>query len=141
MDRDTTGLTAYEDNTACEIVSFDLEVPNLIDANQTAIDYGPHLPFYERDLACIVVVNYLYRPLLPVLPQALRPGGILIYQTFMRGNEAYGRPRNPEFLLASRELPETFQTDLEEIDFFEGYIESPKPAMIQGYCGRKISGV
>jgi SAM-dependent methyltransferase len=47
----------------------------------------------------IVVTNYLYRPLLRPLAAALAPGGVLIYETFMTGNERFGRPRNPDFLL------------------------------------------
>ena len=99
--------------------------------------YDGQLPFYEQELACIVVVNYLYRPLLPLLSQSLCSGGILIYQTFMTGNDLYGRPRNPDFLLKPGELSETLNRDLEQIDFFEGYVDTPKPAVIQSYCGRK----
>ena len=47
----------------------------------------------------VIVCNYLHRPLLPHLPALLKPGGRLIYETFMIGNEAHGRPRNPDFLL------------------------------------------
>ena len=47
----------------------------------------------------IVVTNYLHRPLLPAIAQALAPGGVLIYETFALGNERFGRPRNPDFLL------------------------------------------
>ena len=47
----------------------------------------------------IVVTNYLHRPLLSVLRDSLAPAGVLIYETFAAGNERYGRPSNPEFLL------------------------------------------
>jgi SAM-dependent methyltransferase len=49
----------------------------------------------------IIVTNYLHRPLLPAIARALAPGGVLIYETFARGNERFGRPRNPDFLLGS----------------------------------------
>ena len=52
----------------------------------------------------IVVVNYLHRPLFPHLRAALAQDGVLLYQTFAMGNEAYGRPANPDFLLCSGEL-------------------------------------
>jgi hypothetical protein len=55
----------------------------------------------------------------------------------MTGNDVYGRPRNPDFLLKPGELSETLNRDLEQIDFFEGYVDTPKPAVIQRYCGRK----
>ncbi len=56
----------------------------------------------------IVVANYLHRPLFPDLRDAIRPGGTLIYETFMVGNEAYGRPRSPDFLLYPDELRQAF---------------------------------
>jgi SAM-dependent methyltransferase len=61
-------------------------------------------PFAEQLFDAIVVVNYLHRPLLPQLRGSLGPGGVLLYDTFAQGNELYGRPRNPAFLLAPGEL-------------------------------------
>ena len=52
----------------------------------------------------IVVVHYLHRPLFPSLIAALRPGGLLVYETFTRAQAARGRPTNPEFLLEPGEL-------------------------------------
>lgn len=52
----------------------------------------------------IIVSCYLYRPLLKILAEILKPGGILIYETFMLGNERYGKPSNPDFLLLPNEL-------------------------------------
>ena len=60
------------------------------------------------DSACfdvIVVVHYLHRPLVPVLVDALAPGGVLVYETFTRAQVGRGRPTNPKFLLESGELP------------------------------------
>ncbi len=60
------------------------------------------------DSACfdvIVVVHYLHRPLVPVLVDALAPGGVLVYETFMRAQAGRGHPTNPKFLLESGELP------------------------------------
>ncbi len=79
------------------------------------LEDGSPWPLAGRTFACIVVVNYLYRPLFPVLKEALAPGGVLIYQTFMIGNEAFGRPRNPDFLLQPGELRDVFVPALEEI--------------------------
>lgn len=53
----------------------------------------------------IVAVHYLYRPLFPALIAALRPGGVLVYETFTRAQAARGRPTNPAFLLEPGELP------------------------------------
>jgi SAM-dependent methyltransferase len=61
-------------------------------------------PFGDARFDAIVVVHYLHRALLPTLRGALAPGGVLLYETFATGNEAFGRPRNPDFLLAPGEL-------------------------------------
>lgn len=54
----------------------------------------------------IVVVHYLHRPLMPSLRDALRPGGVLIYETFTRAQAERGKPTNPAFLLEPGELRE-----------------------------------
>jgi len=87
-------------------------------------------PFAKRAFDAVVVVHYLYRPLLPRLAASLVEGGMLIYETFARGNEAFGRPRNPDFLLQPRELLEAF-ADLRVLAFEDGFVAGPPPAMIQ----------
>jgi SAM-dependent methyltransferase len=52
----------------------------------------------------IVVVHYLHRPLFPVIVQALRPDGVLVYETFTTAQAARGKPTNPAFLLMPGEL-------------------------------------
>jgi SAM-dependent methyltransferase len=78
----------------------------------------------------IVVTNYLHRSLLPAIGQALAPGGILIYETFAFGNELFGRPQNPDFLLRPSELLEAFAM-LTVIAFEQGEVTTPRPAVIQ----------
>jgi SAM-dependent methyltransferase len=78
----------------------------------------------------IVVTNYLYRPLFPDLVTALAEGGVLIYETFMLGNERFGRPHNPNFLLQARELLDAFAV-LSVIAFEQGEVGEPRPTMIQ----------
>jgi SAM-dependent methyltransferase len=53
----------------------------------------------------VVVTHYLHRPLFPALVRALAPGGVLLYETFTKGQAARGRPTNPAFLLEPGELP------------------------------------
>jgi SAM-dependent methyltransferase len=54
----------------------------------------------------VIVFNYLHRPLMPAIVNAVRPGGgVLIYETFTVGQAERGRPRNPDFLLGNGELP------------------------------------
>jgi len=81
----------------------------------------------------IVVTNYLHRPLFPVLADSLAPGGVLLYETFMLGNERYGKPSNPAFLLRPGELWQAFG-GLQVIAFEQGAVAEPKAAMIQRLC-------
>jgi len=109
---------------------------------QADLENGSPWPFEGQRFAAIVVTNYLHRPLFPTLEASLEPGGLLIYETFMAGNERYGRPSNPAFLLKPGELLGAFR-GLTPIAFEEGYVETPKPAMIQRLCARlgDIQGV
>lgn len=96
---------------------------------------GEQWPLVGQRFAGIVVTNYLWRPRLPDLLALLAPGGVLIYETFMIGNEAYGKPSNPDFLLQPGELRAlAASAGLREIAFEEGYTASPKPAMRQAIC-------
>jgi SAM-dependent methyltransferase len=83
----------------------------------------------------IVVTNYLHRPLLPTIVQALAAGGVVIYETFMYGNERFGRPRNRDFLLQSGELLAAF-TALTVIAFEQGEVTAPRLAVIQRIAAR-----
>ena len=72
------------------------------------IENGPW-PFAGREFAAVVVVNYLWRPLMPTLLASLAPGGVLIYETFTQGNESVGKPSRTDFLLRPGELLEICQ--------------------------------
>ena len=76
------------------------------------------------------MTNYLHRPLLPMLVQTLAPGGVVIYETFAAGNERFGRPSNPDFLLRPGELLQAFAA-LTVIAFEQGELSLPRPAVIQ----------
>ncbi|MBL8471130.1 MAG: class I SAM-dependent methyltransferase [Rhodocyclaceae bacterium] len=100
---------------------------------------GKPWPYGGRSFAGIVVTNYLHRPLLSHLLGALAPGGILIYETFMAGNEKFGRPSNPDFLLREHELFEWVTSWGSVIAFEQGRTNSPRPAMVQRICAVKCS--
>lgn len=102
------------------------------------IEEGPW-PFAPGEFDGVVVTNYLHRPLFPHLVAALRPGGILIYETFALGNERYGRPSNPDFLLQPGELPRRAEP-LGVIAFEQGLVSSPKEALIQRICAVRSEG-
>ena len=103
---------------------------------QADLEDGSPWPLGERRFAAIVVTNYLHRPLFPRIAAALDTGGVLIYETFMVGNERFGRPTNPEFLLQPGELREAFP-GLTVLAFEEGEVSSPKPAVVQRVVVRR----
>ena len=86
---------------------------------------------HGRLFDAIVVTNYLHRPLFPRLLSALARGGILLYETFAAGNERYGKPSNPEFLLLDRELLERCAPLLHILAFEDGACSSPQLARVQ----------
>lgn len=96
------------------------------------VENGPW-PYAGRQFAAIVVINYLHRPLFPALLAALAPGGVLIYETFAQGNEAYGRPANPDFLLQRGELLRAVGA-ARVVAYEDLYVELPRPAMVQRIC-------
>lgn len=102
---------------------------------------GDQWPLPVNDVGCwdlIVVTNYLYRPYLDMLPAMLSAGGRLIVETFAAGNQAYGRPSNPAFLLNSGELlAYAHRNAMDVLAFEEGYVDNPKPAVTQRICARK----
>jgi SAM-dependent methyltransferase len=100
---------------------------------QADLETGQGWPFRSNRFAGIVVTNYLHRPLFADLRASLAPDGVLIYETFMVGNERYGRPSNPSFLLQPGELLAAF-ADLRVLAFEQGQVESPKTAVIQRLC-------
>lgn len=86
----------------------------------------------------IVVTCYLHRPLFPQLLNALAPGGMLIYETFAAGHGQFGRPSNPEFLLQSGELLQlAASASMRVLAYEDGFVEQPKPALIQRLCAIK----
>ena len=84
--------------------------------------------------AGVVVANYLHRPLFPRLLDALAPSGVLIYETFAAGNERFGRPSNPDFLLREGELLDVVKGKLRVVAYEDLFVADPKPAMIQRIC-------
>jgi SAM-dependent methyltransferase len=81
-------------------------------------------PLGAATFAGIVVTNYLHRPLLPQLCAALDPDGALLYETFARGNEDYGRPSRPDFLLAPDELFDRLSSQLTVVAFEQGLLDA-----------------
>jgi SAM-dependent methyltransferase len=109
VDRDAEAVQPLRD--IAEIIVADLE--------------GGPWPLQGRRFDGIVVTNYLWRALLPRIAQALGPGGVLIYETFAEGQERFGRPNNPEFLLQRGELLRAF-ADLSVVAYEDGLETGPE---------------
>jgi SAM-dependent methyltransferase len=93
-------------------------------------------PFEGQRFDGIIVTQYLHRPLLAAIVAALAPGGLLVYETFAQGNERYGRPSNPDFLLAPGELLATCR-DLHVLAYEDGVLDLPRPARVQRIAAQR----
>lgn len=98
-------------------------IANLGETIAADIEAGPW-PLAGRQFGCVVVTNYLWRPLLPTIVASVAPGGVLLYETFAQGNETVGRPARPEFLLAPGELLAACR-DLRVVAYEDGFLENP----------------
>lgn len=108
-----------------------------IRTRQADIEHGPW-PYAGEKFAAIIVTNYLWRPIMPLLMQALDKGGLLIYETYMAGNERFGKPSNPAFLLRKDELRFIVRGHLDIIAFEQGESTRPRPAMMQRICATRL---
>jgi SAM-dependent methyltransferase len=88
-------------------------------------------PFPGESFDAIVVTRYLHRALMPHLIDAIAEGGMLLYETFAAGNEVYGKPSNPDFLLNPGELLGLTRGRLTIVAFEQGLVAASAPAVIQ----------
>ena len=123
IDIDTSGLADLADDPLVEIVEMDLERPGAE-------------PLAGRRFDAVVVTDYLYRPLLVPLVGCLEPGGIFLYETFAVGNERFGRPRNPDYLLQRGELLAFAEGRITVVAYEHRAVPPPNPKIVQHLCGR-----
>jgi len=123
VDRDPSRLGALAGHPRLEILACDLED-------------GSIPTVFERRFGGIVVTNYLHRPLLAPIAAALAPGGVLIYETFAKGNERFGKPSNPDFLLDRGELLAAFADRLTIVAYEDVTVDEPRPAAMQRLCAQ-----
>lgn len=95
------------------------------------LEDGSPWPLGARQFGGVIVTCYLHRPILPRIVGAVAPGGVLIYETFALGNERFGRPNNPEFLLRPGELLEAVAGKLAVVAYEAGQEDRPKPGVRQ----------
>jgi SAM-dependent methyltransferase len=120
VDRDASAL-ALAEGSGAELVRADIE--------------SSAWPFPGRRFDAVVVTNYLWRALMPVLVDSVEDGGVLIYETFAQGNEHFGRPANPDHLLRAGELLALVAPALRPVAFEDGFLGPP------GRCVQRIVAV
>lgn len=122
IDRDVHAVSDLIARSKAEVIETDLED-------------GGGWPLVGRRFAAVVVSNYLHRPLFPHILDSLVPGGVLVYETFARGNERFCRPRNPDHLLRAGELIRRLDERFHIVAYEHGLVETgPLPGVIQRIC-------
>ncbi|HTO81254.1 MAG TPA: SAM-dependent methyltransferase [Methylomirabilota bacterium] len=126
LDRDVAGLADLAGKPDLEVIKADLES-------------GGPWPLGGRRFAGVIVANYLHRPLLPAIVAAVSPDGCLVYETFAVGNERFGRPSNPDFLLRPGELLDAVRGRLCVLAYENLEVTDPRPAVIQRIAARNAT--
>lgn len=125
LDRDTAALEGLS-GVAAETIAADIE--------------NAPWPLAGRRFHGVLVTNYLHRPLYPALLESLHDGGVLLHETFSRGQALIGRPSNPAFLLAAGELLELVRP-LRVIAFEDGFETDPQGPAGSGRYVQRIAAV
>ena len=125
IDRDAALLEALRSLPDVELIEADLE--------------GEPWPLTGRRFDAVVVTNYLWRALLPTIVASVAERGVLIYETFARGNETIGRPANPDFLLAPGELLRA-ASGLRVIGYEDGFIAAEPQRFVQRIAAVREGG-
>ena len=117
IDRDAEALAALAGVDGVEVRCADLE--------------GPAWPLTGETFDAVIVSRYLYRPRFDDVVGLVAPEGTLLYETFATGNDRFGRPSNPAFLLEPGELLERVRGRLVVVDFEQGVEGNPPTAVVQ----------
>lgn len=122
------------------VVAVDIDISRVLAANIAGVtplaadlENAPW-PFPARKFCGVIVANYLHRPLFPAILEALEAGGVLIYETFAHGNERFGKPANPDYLLEPGELLEVVRGKLRVVAYEDLIVDHPRPAAVQRIC-------
>ena len=124
-----------------EVVAVDIDLSKVSDLQTSAclklieadIERDPW-PLPGARFDAVVVTNYLHRRLFDRFVEAVAPEGMLIYETYARGNERWGHPRNPDFLLRPGELLELARGRLRVVAYENVTVTEPRPAAVQRIC-------
>ena len=126
IDKDSQKLNNYKNFNYINTICFDLET-------------NKKWPLNDEYYDIVIVVNYLYRPKIRELLKLLKNGGYLFYETFSVGNERYGSPKNPNYLLKNRELTNLFSKENDILSYFNGKVIEEKISIKQRCLIKKTS--
>jgi SAM-dependent methyltransferase len=133
IDRDLAGLADLQTRSGLAMHQVDLEADTTSGAQNSPLPGGSY--------GGVIVTNYLWRSLLPAIVAAVADDGVLLYETFAAGNEAYGKPSNPDYLLQPGELLDSVSGKLDVVAYEHGVIETPRPAVVQRICAVRGNAV
>lgn len=122
VDRDADAVAALAQVPGVEALCADLE--------------AAPWPLTGRRFDAVIVTNYLHRPLFDAIAAAVAPGGRLVYETFALGQARFGRPGNPDFLLAPGELLHAFGGRFHVLAYEDGI--DARPARVQRLAALRI---
>lgn len=143
--RDAVYMAMY----GCQVTAIDHHADALVRGETLARRHQVTVQWQQADIeaaefdvaantfSLVHVARFLYRPLLPKLSAALRPGGYLFYETFAVGAEKFGSPRNPKYLLEPGELRGVFSDLTVLLDVIET-LDDGRP--VQRFVARKSVG-
>jgi hypothetical protein len=121
LDRDISAVSDLSDHAGATCLEIDLEA-------------GAPFPLRAHSFGAVIVTCYLHRPILPDILNTVAPGGILLYETFAQGNQAYGHPAREAYLLNEGELLDAVRHRFTVRAYEHGYDAAPKPGIRQRIC-------
>lgn len=127
-----------------QVTAVDLDVSGIADLSddprveawETDLEDGRPFPLGGRTFDVVVVTNYLYRPILPLLVDAVAARGRLVYETFSVDQPRFGRPTNPDWLLRPGELLEVVHGRLRVRGYEDCVVDEPSRA-VQRICAER----
>jgi tellurite methyltransferase len=132
-----------------EVVGIDISPIALAQAQRAANEKSLAIVWQQADLEQIELpparydlvlnFNYLQRSLVPQIKQTLKPGGRVVFETYLIDQQAIGSPNNPAYLLGHNELLDLFR-DFRVLYYREGrFLQSVKTAFLAGLLAQKNS--
>jgi|JRYF01.1.fsa_nt_gb cyclopropane fatty-acyl-phospholipid synthase-like methyltransferase len=105
----------------------------IVEAVQLDLDtWQPPADFYDT----LINIRYLQRSLFPAMKRTVKPGGVVLFETFLIDQQRLGHPKNPDFLLQRGELRQSF-ADFQIIEYREGLLDGEAPAYLAQLVARR----